>query len=239
MRESEPPSLVEGVTEEDYKRTLDPFITLAAAATVTSRILLGTCISLVAQHDPIVLAKELATLDLLAEGRLVLGFGYGWNRAELEDHGVSFSRRRQKAHENLRCMAALWSQDVARFDGDTITLPPCYSWPKPVQQPRIRTLVGGAAGPALFETVAEQCDGWMPVGGAGLSTALPELRRVVALAGRDPSALHIVPIGTLPDSRKLDYYESIGVTEVVLRVPAIGRDQVLTLLDQYSVHLGT
>jgi probable F420-dependent oxidoreductase len=231
---AEPPGLVEGVTLDDYRRTLDPYIALAAAATVTDRILLGTCVALVAEHDPIVLAKELATLDQLSCGRIVLGFGYGWNRQEAEDHGVDYPRRRDVAREKLLCMQALWSDEEAEYHGEFVDLPPSFSWPKPVQQPRVRTLVGGAAGPKLFATIVELCDGWMPIGGAGLSKVLPDLRRAMETAGRDPGQLHIVPIGTIPDPGKLEHYEAVGITEVVLRVPARGRDEVLAVLDDYA-----
>ncbi len=130
-----PPALVEGVHLDDYKRSLDPFVSLAAAAVVTDRILLGTGVALVAQHDPIVLAKQIATLDRLSGGRFVLGMGYGWNRDEAADHGVDFSQRRAVAREKVLCMQALWSEDEAEFHGVHVSLPPSFSWPKPVQQP--------------------------------------------------------------------------------------------------------
>ena len=183
-----PPALVSGVHLDDYKRSVDPMVSLAAAAAVTDRILLGTGIVLVAQHDPIVLAKQIATLDRLSGGRFVLGMGYGWNRAEAADHGVDFGQRRAVARENVLCMQALWSQDEAEFHGAHVSLPPSFSWPKPLQQPRVRTLVGGGAGPRLFEAIAKYADGWMPVGGAGLSDALEALRGT--LARRGPRSRH-------------------------------------------------
>ena len=139
-----PPALVGGMHLDDYKRTVDPFVSLAAAAAVTDRILLGTGIALVAQHDPIVLAKQIATLDRLSGGRFVLGMGYGWNRDEAADHGVDFSARRALAREKVLCMQALWSEDEAEFHGVHVSLPPSFSWPKPIQQPRVRVLVGAA-----------------------------------------------------------------------------------------------
>jgi probable F420-dependent oxidoreductase len=237
VSDAEPPGLVEGVTLDDYRRTLDPYLALAAAATVTERILLGTCVALIAEHDPIVLAKEIATLDQLSGGRVVLGFGYGWNRQEAEDHGVDYSRRREVTREKLLCMQALWSEEEAEYHGEFVDLPPSYSWPKPVQQPRIRTLVGGAAGPKLFAAIVELCDGWMPIGGAGLSRTLPELRGAMKAAGRDPDGLHIVPIGVIPEPAKLEHYEAVGITEVVLRVPARGRDEVMAVLDDYARYI--
>jgi probable F420-dependent oxidoreductase len=234
---AEPPGLVEGVTLDDYRRTLDPYVALAAMATVTDRILLGTCVALIAEHDPIVLAKEIATLDQLSGGRVVLGFGYGWNRQEAEDHGVDYARRREVTREKLLCMQALWSEDEAEYHGEFVDLPPSFSWPKPVQQPRIRTLVGGAAGPKLFAAIVELCDGWMPIGGAGLSRTLPELRQAMKAAGRDPDELQIVPIGVIPEPAKLEHYEAVGITEVVLRVPARGRDEVMAVLDDYARYI--
>jgi len=229
-----PPSLVDGVHVEDYRRSLDPFTALAAAAAVTDRILLGTGISLVAQHDPIVLAKQIATLDHLSAGRFVLGMGYGWNRQEAADHGVDFDARRAIAREKVLCMQALWERDEASFDGHWVKLPPSYSWPKPVQRPRVRTLIGGGAGPKLFEAVADYADGWMPIGGAGMREALPQLRRVFEEAGRDPKTLHVVPFGTIPDEGKLEHYASLGITEVVLRVPSGRENEMLGVLDDYA-----
>ncbi len=229
-----PPALVQGVHLDDYKRSLDPFVSLAAAAVVTDRILLGTGVALVAQHDPIVLAKQIATLDRLCGGRFVLGMGYGWNREEAADHGVDFSQRRAVAREKVLCMQALWSQDEAEFHGVHVSMAPSFSWPKPVQQPRVRTLVGGGAGPALFAAIAEYADGWMPIGGAGIGAALDTLRRALLDAGRDPEVLEVVPFGTVPDEGKLAHFASIGCTEVVLRVPSGPEADMLRVLDDYT-----
>jgi len=235
LRMAEPPALVEGVHLDDYRRGLDPFVALGAAASVTTRILLGTGVALVAQHDPVVLAKQVATLDHLSGGRFVLGMGFGWNRAEAEDHGVAFRQRRAIARDKALCMQALWDARVEtpQYHGRYVELPPCYAWPKPVQQPRVRTLVGGGAGPALFAAIAEYGDGWMPIGGSGLAEALPALRAAVAGAGRDPGALHVVPFGTVPDDGKLRHFASLGVTEVVLRVPSGPDAHMVAVLDRY------
>jgi probable F420-dependent oxidoreductase len=234
VRNDQPPSLVDGVKGEDYRRSLDPFVSLAAAAEVTDRILLGTGVSLVAQHDPIVLAKQIATLDLLAGGRFVLGVGYGWNREEAADHGVDFSQRRALLADKLRCMGALWSEERPEYHGTHVELPACHAWPKPIQQPRVRTLFGGGAGSLLFAAIAELGDGWMPIGGAGLATALPELRRVFAAAGRDPGALQVVAFGSIPEEGKLEHFRALGVSEVVLRVPAGPSGEMLRVLDRYT-----
>jgi probable F420-dependent oxidoreductase len=229
-----PPSLVEGVSGDEYARSLDPFTSLAAAADRTERILLGTGVTLVAQHDPIVLAKQIATLDHLSGGRVVLGMGYGWNAREAADHGVDFGSRREVAREKVLCMQALWRDEVAVFEGAHVTLPPSYAWPKPLQGPRVRTLIGAAAGPRLFAAISEFADGWMPIGGAGVAAALPALHRAFEAAGRDPLTLWVVPFGTIPSTAKLDHYAAVGVTEVVLRVPAGGDDEMRRVLDDYT-----
>jgi probable F420-dependent oxidoreductase len=225
------------VLDDSYLRTLDPFAAIVAAATVTESLLLGTGVALVVQHDPIALAKTIATADVLSGGRVVLGVGFGWNREEMEDHGVDFATRRERTREHVLLMQSLWRDEVASYAGDHVRVSPSWAWPKPVQQPRGRTLIGGAAGPKLFAHIAEYGDGWIPIGGAGLADALPELRNALAEAGRDPAQLHVVPFGTLPSPEKLDRYRDLGVTEVVLRVPAGDADAVLPVLDDYRRYL--
>src|SRR4051812_11792453 len=158
-----------------YARTLDPYVALATAAAVTSRIRLGTGIALVAQHDPIALAKTIATLDLLSGGRFTWGIGFGWNKEEMGDHGVAFSERRDVVREYVEAMAVLWREEVAAYDGKYAHVSPSWAWPKPVQEPRPPVLLGGAAGPKLFAAIAEWADGWMPIGGSGLRESLPRL----------------------------------------------------------------
>jgi len=233
-----PPPTGDAVLAEEYKRTLDPYVALAAASSRTSRIRLGTGIALVAQHDPIALAKQLATLDRVSQGRLVLGVGYGWNKEEMESHGIDTKRRRAHVREVMLAMQALWSQEVAEFRGEFVRFEPCWQWPKPVQQPRPPVLLGGAPGPTLFAHIAEYADGWIPIGGAGMREALDELRRAMDAARRDFASLRIVPMGVLPSPEKLDYYRSLGVHEAVLRVPSAPRDQVMPVLDAFARYVG-
>jgi len=221
----------------EYLRTPDPYIALAAAASRTSRIRLGTGIALPAQHDAITFAKQLATLDRVSNGRLVLGIGYGWNREEMESHGVPFERRRAYVREKMLAMQALWGNEVAEYHGEWVDFEPSWQWPKPIQAPRPRTLIGGGAGPICFSHIAEYADGWMPIGGAGLKEALGRLRDAMAERGREKDALHIVPMGILPSLEKLDYYREIGVTESVLRLPSASRDEVLPVLDAFTAFL--
>jgi len=218
---------------EEYLRSPDPYIALAAAAAVTERILLGTGIGLPAQHDPITFAKELATLDWLSKGRLVFGIGYGWNHEEMENHGIDVRRRRARVRETMLAMQALWANEIASFEGEFVRFEPSWQWPKPVQQPRPRILIGGAAGPKLFSHIAEYADGWMPIGGAGMAAELGRLRESLRERDRDPNELHIVPMGIFPTDEKLAYYREMGVTEAVLRVPSAKRDEVLPVLDDY------
>ncbi len=237
VRADTPPALVEGVHLEDYRRSLDPFVTLATMASVTTTLRLGTGVVLVAQHDPIVLAKQVATLDHLSGGRVVLGIGFGWNRAEAADHGVDFSRRREVAREHVLCMQALWGADPAEYHGDHVELDPCWSSPKPIQRPSVPILVGGRAGPATFAAIAEYADGWLPVGGSGLADAVPVLRRAAEARGRDPGSVRVVPFGTVPSDAKLAHLRDLGIDEVVLRVPSGGPSVMLPVLDEHAAYV--
>jgi probable F420-dependent oxidoreductase len=220
VREDTPPARVGGVRIDDYKRCLDPLVALATGASVTTRLGLGTGILLAAQHDPIVLAKQVATLDHLSGGRVTLGVGFGWNRAEAEDHGVDFGRRHAVVREHLAAMEAIWSSDQAEYHGEFVDFDPTWSWPKPVQQPRVRTLIGGGPSDTVLGAVAAYADGWIPIGGRGLTDAIPRLHALAEGAGRDPAALSVVPFGTIADEGKLEHYARLGITEVVLRVRA-------------------
>jgi len=234
-----PPPTGDAELAQEYLRCLDPLVALAAAATATTSLRLGTGILLAAQREPIVTAKAVATLDHLSNGRAALGVGFGWNEDEIAHHGVAMVDRRDVAREHLLAMQALWAHDEASFHGEHVQLDASWSWPKPVQRDasgraRVPILHGGAAGPKLFAHIAEYGDGWIPIGGAGLTDAIPRLRDAVADAGRDPATLEIVPFGSLPDSGKLDHFERIGVTECVFRIPSAPRDTVLPLLDEQA-----
>jgi probable F420-dependent oxidoreductase len=219
---------------DEYRRTLDPFVALTAAAACTEHIELGTGICVLAQREPIVTAKTVATLDLLSGGRFVFGIGFGWNVEEMEDHGIDVRRRRERVREHVLAMQRLWSDDVASFDGEFVTFEPSWSWPKPVQRPGPPVLIGGAPGPKLFAAVADYADGWIPIGGGGVRAALPDLHRAAEVAGRDPSTLRIMPFGVLPDPGKLDYYASLGIEEVVLRITAGSATAALSALDEQA-----
>jgi probable F420-dependent oxidoreductase len=233
-----PPPTGDAELAEEYKRTLDPFVALSMAAAVTERLVVGTGICLVAQRDPIVTAKAVASLDRESGGRFVFGVGFGWNADEIEHHGVDMKHRRDIAREHVLAMKAMWRDDVASFDGEYVHLSPSWSWPKPAQVGGPPVLIGGAPGPKLFAHVAEYADGWIPIGGAGVRAALEDLARACEARDRDPKTLRIVPFGTVPDAGKLEYYASIGIEEVVMRLAGGPRDQVLPRLDRLAELVG-
>lgn len=231
-----------GDLPREYGRTLDPFVGLGQAAAVTERLGLGTGITLVAQHDPIGLAKQIATLDHLSGGRFTLGVGFGWNVEEAADHGVAWRTRRELTQDRMALMRALWADEPTSYEGEFGSVRASSAYPKPVQRPRgplagPRTLVGGAAGPKLFAHVAAYADGWMPIGGRGLTESLPVLRGVWADAGRDPAALQVVPYAVFPSAGKLAHYAELGVEEVVVQLPPAGEAEVLEALDAYAEYV--
>jgi probable F420-dependent oxidoreductase len=228
-----PPPTGDAELPEEYRRCLDPLVALMAAAAATEHLRVGTGILLAAQRDPIVTAKAVSTLDLLSGGRVDLGVGFGWNEDEMEHHGVGHAERRAVTREHVLAMRRLWEQDEASFEGEHVRLAPSWSWPKPIQRP-LPVLVGGGAGPKLFEHIAEYAQGWIPIGGSGLTAAIPRLRDAFDAAGRDAAELRVVPFGTIPDAGKLEHFRSIGVTEVVLRVRSAPREVVLPLLDRHA-----
>lgn len=236
-----------GELPEMYGRTLDPFVALGQAAAVTERLHLGTGITLVAQHDPIGLAKQVATLDHLSGGRFTLGVGYGWNVEEAADHGVEWPSRRELVRDRMALMRALWAPEPTAYVGQYSSVQASTAYPKPVQPPRElgpghplhgpRTLIGGAAGPKLFAAIADHGDGWLPIGGRGLSETLPVLRQVWETAGRDPKSLQVVPYAVQPSPGKLAHYAELGIEEVVLQLPSAAEPELLRVLDDFAEYL--
>ncbi|MZD05291.1 TIGR03619 family F420-dependent LLM class oxidoreductase [Streptomyces sp. SID5785] len=227
-----------GDLPREYTRTLDPFVALGQAAAVTERIAVGTGISLIAQHDPIAFAKQIATLDHLSGGRCTLGVGFGWNREEADDHGVEWRTRRELVRDRIGLMKALWADEPTAYAGEFgQSVRASTAYPKPYRGGAPRIMVGGAAGPKLFAQVCAYADGWMPIGGGGLGRTLPELRERWQDAGRDPAALQVVPYAVLPTPGKLAHYAEQGVEEVVLQLPPGDTATVLKVLDDYQQYL--
>jgi len=228
-----------GELPEEYRRTLDPFVALASAAAVTERLRLGTGIVLVAQHHPINLAKSVATLDLVSQGRVVCGVGVGWNEDEMADHGVDPRRRRDHGREHVLAVKRLWVDEVASFDGDFVQFGPTWSWPKPVQQPHPPVVMGGAGGPVTFRHVVEYCDGWMPIHGRrNILTKLPTLLAMAEEHGRDPGTIQLGVFGCPADPAIIEQYAAAGFTRCVLGLPSAGADDVRQALDSASAALG-
>ncbi|MBB4894658.1 putative F420-dependent oxidoreductase [Streptomyces olivoverticillatus] len=230
----------------EYGRALDPFVALSQAAAVTHRITLGTGVVLVAQHDPIVLAKQVASLDFLSGGRLTFGIGYGWNVEEAADHGVEWRTRRRLVRDRMALMRALWTEEPTAYEGEFCSVEASWAHPKPLRTPRKRkgdapltgprTLIGGSAGPKLFADIAEFADGWLPIGGSGLGETLPQLRRAWEEAGRigEPE---VVPYAVHPSEGKLEHYADLGIEEVVVALPSAAEAEVLRALDAHAEFL--
>jgi len=220
---------------EEYKRTLDPFVALTAAAAVTERLLLGTGVCLVAQHHPITLAKTVASLDLVSGGRFLFGIGVGWNVDEMEHHGVDPSTRRSLVREDVLAMKALWTSESAGFDGRHVRFSPSWSWPKPARSPHPPVIMGGAGGPVTFRHIVEYCDGWMPI--HGRRDVLPkvgELRAAAEASGRDPATIELGVFGCPPKLDVIESYRAAGFTRCVLGLPPAPAEVVLPILDSHA-----
>jgi probable F420-dependent oxidoreductase len=220
---------------DEYRRTLDPFVALTAAAAVTTKLKLGTGISLVAQHHPITLAKTTASLDFVSNGRFLFGIGVGWNEEEMEHHGVDPKHRRAVVREHVLAMKELWTNDEASFTGEHVQFSPTWSWPKPTQKPHPPVIMGGAGGPVTFRHIVEYCDGWMPIHGRrDVLDKLPMLHAAAEAAGRDPSTIDVGVFGCPPKPEVIDAYVEAGVTRVAIVIPPAADDVVLPLLDRYA-----
>jgi probable F420-dependent oxidoreductase len=227
----------ETLPDDRYTRTLDPWVSLATAAAVTSTIRLSTAVALPVESDPITLAKTIATLDHLSDGRVTVGAGFGWNTDELADHHVPAGKRRTVLKEYVEAMRALWTQDEASYDGEFVQFGPSWAWPKPVQA-HVPLLIGAGGGPKTFRWIAENADGWMTT---PVEQDVPEkakaLREAWAEAGRDDAPdLHVL-IAARPSPEDFVAWEGAGVTELIWGVPDRSEDEVLTYLDKLAGRL--
>lgn len=226
-----------GPIPREYARIFDPFISLSGAASVTTTLRLGTAVCLVAQRDPIILAKEVASLDVLSGGRIELGVGVGWLREEMRNHGTDPRSRVALVTERLQAMRRIWTEDEAEFHGEHVDFDHIRSWPKPLQQPNPPILLGGW-GPSTFRRVAEGADGWLAptdLDVARLATGIEELRMTGARNGRDD--LNIVATTFSPTVEQLEHYAEIGVTRTLLGfMPSLDRTATLDTLDTLDTY---
>jgi probable F420-dependent oxidoreductase len=224
-----------GPLPKEYSHTLDPFIGLTAAASATKRLKVGTGICLVVEHDPITLAKTIASLDLLSNGRFLFGIGAGWNAEEMENHGTVFKTRFRLLRERIQAMKTIWTDDAPEFHGEFVNFDAIWSYPKPVQKPHPPILLGGESGHTL-QRVVDFCDGWFPRGRNAevILPGLADLRARAARAGRDPATISVSVFAAKPERETLDGYAAAGITRSIFRLPSEGRDTVLPLLDQYA-----
>jgi probable F420-dependent oxidoreductase len=206
---------------------------MAFAAAATKKIMLGSSICLVVERDPIVLAKEIATLDKLSGGRILLGIGSGWNAEEMENHGVEFRNSRKVMREKVAAMKAMWTQDRSEYHGNFVNFDAIWCYPKPAQKPHPPVLMGGN-GSLAIKYAARHCDGWLPsaVLVEQLSASLEHLRRELAEAGRDSKSFPTTVLFAPHDRKRLDELENLGVDRAVFAIPSVERDKTVALLDR-------
>jgi probable F420-dependent oxidoreductase len=220
-----------------YHDVMDPFVTLSAAAAVTTRLRLATGICLVIQRDTIQTAKSVASLDQVSKGRFLFGIGCGWNAEEMEDHGTVYETRTLKMREQIEAMKAIWSEDQPEYHGKIVDFAPMRTWPKPVQQPHPPIIVGGA-----FRFAARRAirygDGLLPqapsAGSGSPEEFMPRLRQMAEEAGRDPKTLSVTLGGAPENLDLLKRNRDLGITRMTVRLPAAAADEILPMLDRWA-----
>lgn len=214
----------------EYPRNMDPFVAMTAAAMATKTLRVGTGICLVIQRDPIILAKEVASVDLISGGRVLFGIGGGWNREEIEHHGVSYPERWKVLRERIEAMKELWTKEEASYAGEFVRFEKSWAWPKPIQKPHPPIIVGGG-GARTLERVVRYGDEWMPLQmpPEELSKKIEQLNEMATKAGRGPFPVGLFFSPEEPDEIKK--YEEIGVSRCVFYAAPEERDKLLPRLD--------
>jgi probable F420-dependent oxidoreductase len=222
-----------GELPKRYKHTHDPFVALSFAAAATKKIKLGTGICLIPQHDPIVTAKSVASLDQLSDGRFVFAMGGGWNVEEMENHGARYDTRFKLLRERVLAMKEMWTKEEAQFHGEFVNFDPIWVHPKPKQRPHPPLLLGGESDHTI-KRVVEFCDGWFPRprGGWEPKAAVERLNKAATAAKRDPRTLSITVFAAPADRQKLEPYRQAGIQRVLFGVPDGNRDEILRMLDE-------
>ena len=219
----------------DYWHTHDPFVALAYAGAVTKNLKLGTGICLLAQRAAIVTAKNVASLDMMSNGRFIFGIGGGWNVEEMNDHGVEYKTRFAQIKDQVLAMKALWTEEDAAYHGEFVNFDASWAHPKPVQTPHPPVIMGGETDYTL-RRVVDYCDGWLPRARHGFDAAenMARLKKIADEAGRDASQISVSVFGAPADAGELASYAEAGVTRAILGLPSAPRDEVLRLLDDYA-----
>jgi probable F420-dependent oxidoreductase len=220
---------------KEYWHTHDLFVALGAAAAVTKTIKIGSGICLVVERDPITMAKEVATIDFLSNGRMIFGIGGGWNAEEMANHGTEFKTRWKLLRERVLAMKEIWTKDEAEFHGEFVDFDPIWSFPKPVRKPHPPILMGGDT-PKARQRVVDFCDGWMPIGmrAANIIEGMKDLAERARTAGKKPSDFPVSVFGAPTDPDTLKQYAEAGVERAIFWVPPEGRDKALAVLDKYT-----
>ena len=224
-----------GDLPKPYYHMGDPFVTLAMAAAVTKNLKLGTGISLVVEHDPIALAKSVATLDHYSNGRFLFGIGGGWNKEEMENHGFPFNSRWKLLRERVEAMKAIWTEEEACYDGDFVNFKRIITNPKPAQTPHPPILMGGATEMSL-KRVARYCNGWMPIDVLlqDPKNLVAKLRSVAFEEGRNPGQIELsVFCQPNRDINSLKIFPDAGFTRAIVGLPNRDRDETLKFIDTY------
>ena len=222
--------------DDRYLRTLDPWVSLSTAAAVTTRIRLATAVALPVESDPITLAKAIASLDFLSGGRVTLGAGFGWNTDELEDHGIPARFRYTALREYVEAMRALWTEDVASYDGKYVSFGGSWAYPKPTQE-HVPLLIGAGGTEKNFTWISANADGWITTPYENdIDDQVTLLNKTWAEAGRDGSP-YIVALGGRADPERVAHLESIGVDEVVIGLPDKDEDEVLAFIAKMGARL--
>jgi probable F420-dependent oxidoreductase len=229
--------LGEAALTKEYFDVMDPFVTLSAAAAVTTRLKLATAICLVIQRDTIQTAKLVASLDQLSKGRFLFGIGCGWNAEEMEDHGTVYETRTLKMREQIEAMKEIWTKDIAEYHGEIVEFPPLQTWPKPVQKPHPPIIIGGA-----FRVAARRAirygDGILPAapsaGSGSPEEFMPRWRQMAEEASRDPASLSVTLGGAPEELAVLRRNHDLGVTRMTVRLPPAGKDEILPILDRWA-----
>jgi len=227
------PSYIPGELPKEYWHTLDPFVALTAAAAVTTNLKVGTAICLVTEHNPIGLAKQVASLDFLSGGRFLFGIGAGWNAEEMADHGVPFEDRWKITRERVLAMREIWTKDEAEYHGDFVDFEPLWSWPKPAQEGGPPVLLGANSRWA-YDRIADYCDGWIGIDGlVDPAEAIEQIRISGEKVGRPFSDFDItVAIEMAPE--RIEQLIELGVTRVAGQLPAEPPETVLPMLDEWA-----